>query len=210
MSGSAADPAILVASIETAIIDRIKAASAAKVLGYSIRQVETLPTSFDSELGKFIAPTQLPATWVAWGGWKVVEESGDGSFTVEAPFSVVVAAGNLRNEKAQRHGAAGQVGSYQLVADVTGLLLGQTFGLPIAALKLGACTPLFSGAAQDDRKASLFMVGFSTRFEIAPETAALIETPGLGDFAAFNVGWDVPPHSGQADLTDTLHLPQDN
>ncbi|MBI1408123.1 MAG: DUF1834 family protein [Caulobacter sp.] len=200
---------MIIGAVENGIINRLEAASKADVLGYRLRAVETLPITFEAELAKYLAPQQLPAGWVTFGGFKVTAENGDGSVTVLARYSVVVAAGNLRNEKSQRHGAGSQVGSYQLVQDVAGLLMEQTFGLPISGLQLGECTSLFTASAQDDRKASLFMLGFTTSFELAPATPDLIATPGLGDFATFDVGWDLPPFTGAADVADLINLPQE-
>ena len=199
---------MIVSQIENAIIDRLKAASALGVFGYTLRTVETLPTDLDERLPQDVKT--FPAAWVAFGGWPSAETLGDGEAVVQGVFTVIVAASSLRNERHQRHGAgAGEPGSYQLAMDAIGLLQAQDFGLPISELQLGSCTPLYTGQLQDRRKCSLFGIRFGTRFTIAPSMPGVLMVPPIGDFATFAVGWDVPPHAGAADLTDEIPLPQE-
>lgn len=195
--------------VENAIIARLDAASKGRVLGYSLRTIETLPTDLDDRLATYIQ--NFPAVWVAFGGWPSATTLGDGEAVVTASFNVIVGASSLRNERAQRHGGGpGEVGSYQMAMDVIALLQGQDFGLPIGELTLGACTPLYSGQTQDKRKASIFGIKFTTQMSIAPVTPDEITTPTIGDFKTFAVGWDIPPRTGQADLSDEIHPPQDS
>lgn len=200
---------MIIAQVENAIIERLSAASRLGVLGYSLRLVETLPTDLDDRLAQYVQ--SFPAAWVAFGGWPQAVDMGQGEVQAEdALFHVIVGAGSLRNEKAQRHGdGAGEVGSYQLVADVLGLLSGLSFGLPMSGLKPGRCTPLYSGATQDKRKASLFGLAFTSRLDLTTPAALGGYARAIGDFATFNVGWDVSPRDGLADVSDHIQLPQE-
>jgi phage gp37-like protein len=198
---------MIIAQVENAIIERLSAASRLGVLGYSLREVDTLPTDLDDRLPQYVQ--NFPAAWVAFGGWPEAIDMGQGDVQADgALFHVVVGASSLRNEKAQRHGGApGEVGSYQLVADVIGLLNGQSFGLPMSGLKPGRCTPLYSGKTQDSRKVSLFGLAFTARLDLTTPAALGGYARAIGDFSTFDVGWDV--RSGAApDFSDHINLPQ--
>lgn len=201
---------MIAAAIENAIIERLKAASTAGLLGYAWRTVDSLPTDLDERLAEYIKA--LPAAWVIWNGWRKASDHGDGTSRIEHQLTVVVAAANLRNERAQRHGAGGDVGAYQLVADATALLMGQRFGLPIGPLVPGDCRPLYTAAEQGKRRAALYAIGFTAAGEIAPMSWPLIATPEIGEFETFDVAWDLPPAAGSREAADFHQLikPQDD
>lgn len=200
---------IVFGAIENGMIDRLEAASQAGVLGYALRTVDSLPSDLDERLPHYVQ--QYPAAWTIFNGWRVIDsDRGDGSTLVEARYAVAVASANLRNERSQRHGDGGEPGSYQLIADVAGLLAEQTFGLPIGRLVLGDCSPLYTSSGQAERKASLYAVNFSSRLVLDPAAPPLIQTPAIGDFRTFQVGWDLPPHTGAADRTDIIKPPQES
>ncbi|MDP2373167.1 phage protein Gp37 [Reyranella sp.] len=199
---------MIIARIESAMIARLKAASDLGVLGYTLSDVTTLPSDLDERLAEYVQT--FPTAWVVFGGWPNAENMGGGEAAVVASFHVVVAAANLRNEKAQRHGvaSAGEVGSYQMAMDVIGLLMGQDFGLDMGPLLLGACSPLYNGALQDKRRASLFAVKFDTRLVINPLAPEVLTVQPAADFTTFAVGWDRP--GGDPDpLADIVNLPQE-
>lgn len=202
-----------IAEVETAILGRLKAASAAGVLGYEFRTLESYPEDFDSRLKEVIVSDRtFPAAWVVFGGWRSPVDEGR---VLQAPavFMVVVAAQNLRNEKATRHGVVptagrAEVGSYQLLLDVSRLISGQHLGLDIQPFKLGACRSV-RPTPTTERKASLFALEFSTLLPIE-----LVGLPAreIGDFSTFHAEWDVRPFSDAAldptDATDHLEMPQ--
>lgn len=194
-------------AIENAILARLKAASAADLLGYHYRALESLPDDLDDNLPA--AVKDYPAGWTVWKGWAPGEAHGDGTATVTAAFGLVVAAASLRNSRAERFGVEGEVGSYQLVADACGLLMGQSFGLPMSGLELGACRPIGLAKNPASIKASFFLIDFTAQVEIDPVAPGVIETPAVGDFATFAVGWDLPPFTGTADSSQTITLEQD-
>ncbi len=193
--------------IENAIIEHLKAASAAGVLGYHLKQVDTLPSDIDRNLAVYIK--RFPAAWTVWTGYRRLGVNGDGSTLVEARFNLVVGASSQRNEKAQRHGVAGEVGAYQLAADLPALIAGQTFGLPIGELVIGDCSSLYSAGQQDQLKASMFGIGLTCEAELAQSAPFPVVSPEMGEFLTLAVGWDLPPHSGAADLAGDIHPRQD-
>lgn len=213
------------AEIENAILARLKAAGEADVLGYRFRTLDTYPADFDIYLKEKIKGDRpFPAAWVVFGGWR--SPTDDGALQAPAVFMVVVAAQNLRNEQARRHGAttgagAAEVGSYQLMLDVAGLIHGQHLGLDIGRLELGPCRSVRPTQTILERQLSLYALEFTTRMPIA---VSGFPAAALDDFETFNVNWDVPPFGGvdgddeaegvqlpadeTADATDRLELDQ--
>lgn len=207
-----------IAEIENAMLARLRAAGEADVLGYRFRTLETYPADFDLFLEEKIKGDRpWPAAWVVFGGWRAPVD--DGSLQAPAVFMVIVAAANLRNETARRHGAgAAEAGSYQLMMDVARLLHGQHLGLDIGRLQLGPCRSVRPTPVVTRHQLSLYALEFST---LLPITVAAFPSAGLDDFATFHADWDVPPIGnvatdlpaptegvGAADATDQLELPQ--
>ncbi|NBB51501.1 DUF1834 family protein [Rhizobium sp. CRIBSB] len=184
----------LFAQIELAIQERLRAASRLGLLGYALRSVESLPIDVDDRLKEYVAA--FPAAWTVFGGWSVRTQRSGGGAVIEARYSVICAASNLRSERAARHGAGGDVGTYQMIADVTGLLLGNGLGLPVGPLVLGDCQNLYTGKLQGELKASLYGVSFTSTLTLDAAPADILDSLALGDFATFNVGW-IPPLGGE-------------
>lgn len=182
-----------IAEVETAILARLQAAGAAGVLGYRYRTLATYPEDFDAHLKERLIGQAFPAAWVVFGGWgRPVEEAS--GVQVPAVFMLVVAAENLRNEQAQRHGgAAGEVGSYQLLMDAAALLQGQRLGLDMAALEFGPCRSVRPTEAIRQRKLSVFALELTT---VLPISASAFPAPALDDFETFHADWDVRPFGG--------------
>ena len=197
----AVTPAIFIQA-ELAIQDRLKAASTANVLGYRLKAVESLPIDVDERLKEYVA--SFPAIWTVFGGWTVITERSGGGAVIDARFSVVCAAQNLRSESAARLGAGSDVGSLQMTADVVGLLLGNDLGLPIGPLVLGQCQSLYTGSLQRDLKASLYGLSFTSRMTLDAAPADVLAALPLGDFATFAVDWIAPDAGDDSALTQTL------
>lgn len=196
------------AEIENAILARLRAAGEANVLGYLFRTLESYPADFDLFLEEKIKGDRpWPAAWVIFGGWR--PPTDDGGLQAPAVFMVVVAAKNLRSETARRHGAgAGEVGSYQLMLDVAGLIHGQHLGLDIGALKLGACRSVRPTPVITRHQLSLYALEFTT---LMPIEVSRFPAAALDDFETFNVNWDVPAF-GNVDGDDEaagVQLPAD-
>lgn len=212
-----------IAAIENAMLERLRLAGEQDVLGYRFRTLESYPEDFDLYLKEKIKGDRaFPAAWAVFGGWRRVTDQAS-TVDVEAVFMMVVAAQNLRNETAQRHGAGDkEVGSYQLLIDVAQLLHGQRLGLDIGQLKLGPCRSVRPDQTIKDRQLSVYALEFAVAMPI--EVGQSFGPAGLGDFSTFNANWDLPPIGGvdadadapgvqlpadaQADATDKLELPQ--
>jgi len=178
----------MIGLIENAILARLKAASDTDVLGYRLRTVESYGGQFadDDKLNRLV---QFPAAYAVYLGSRPLGETGAYDQQL-ATFAVIVAATNMRNEAATRHGASGDVGTYQMISDVQGLLKRQDFGLDIGGLTLGPVRSLFSGVIET-RRTSVFAVEFTTTYSDASDIDTAVS--GLDDFQTFHVNWDVPP-----------------
>ena len=133
--------------IENAIVAQLKAAP----LPY-LRTLATYGGEIDGDFAQMAR--QMPAIWIACKGEGVGKPRDTTRRRWEIPvsFLVLCAARNLRNEAVTRQGfnagAALEIGTYQMLADVRSLLLQQKLGLPIEPLAPGRVRTLFSGKLQ--------------------------------------------------------------
>ncbi len=102
----------MIAETENAIAARIEAASKADVLGYRLRTVAVYAGEFDDGLQTVVRA--FPAVWIAFRTLGRGERRAGESWKVPGSFSVFAGTENRRNQKARRHGAAGDVGSLQM------------------------------------------------------------------------------------------------
>lgn len=123
----------MIGTIEAAIVERIASAAKAGLLGYRLKTVDSYGGEFDDKDLAKIA-NLLPGAWVMLKGEEQLAEQSNGAWKMRATFVVIVGARNQRNQAAQRHGALGDVGSYQIARDVRALLTNQTLGLEIDPL----------------------------------------------------------------------------
>ncbi len=188
--------------VELAIQERLRAASKLGVLGYKLRSIDSLPSDVDEKLKDYIRA--FPAVWTVFGGWTVVSERSGGGAVIEARYSVVCAAQNLRNEGAARLGAGSAPGSLQITADVVGLLLGNELGLDVGPLVLGQCQSLYTAALTRELKASLYGVSFTCRMTIDAQPADVLEGQPVGEFANLAVDWIAPGAGEDTAPTETL------
>ncbi len=201
----------MIAAIEQAIIDRIKdAAGVTKPLGYALAAVESYGGEFDTELTLTNTINSFPGVWVVMSGLDRPTDLGD---VLRQPitFTLFIATKNRRNEKARRHGAVGDVGSYQLLEDVRALLKGQTLGLDIDPLKPGRVRSIFNGQL-NALAISLYAADFTTAWvEDVTEPVAEADLP---EFLRAHADWDLPPlgnvstplPAAQADATDDIEV----
>lgn len=174
----------MITVIEEAIMAQILAAK----LPY-LRSLATYGGQLDGSFSEVIR--QLPGVWVFFKG------EGPGSalnttrrqWKIPATFMVIVAARNVRNEAAARHGDALQIGTYQMLADLRALLLQQTFSLPIEPLKPGLTRTLFNVRLQAQA-----MSGFSQEWQTS-YTAETRDPQYDSEFApdAMNPDGTLPP-----------------
>ncbi len=199
----------MIAEIENAMIAAIKALQDNGTLGYRLAKLDSYGGEFADGLER--AAVNFPAILIVYGGGPI-SQVGQSNWKHTCRFMVICAAGNLRNEKASRHGEAGKVGSYQIAQDVVKILGGQAFGLDIAPLYPVAVRPLVNDKA-GSQLVSVYGVDFETAFYLG----VLPEMEDLGAFQTFHANWDIPvfgnvdkdiPSDDTADATDHVTLPQ--
>jgi len=190
----------MIGVVENAILARLKAASDEGIIPYAYRTLQTWPKNFDEYLSSQVI--QYPACWAVFGGAHKTERLASGLWRVHCVFGVVVAAENLRNEQARRHGgSASEPGSYQLAVDALQILASQTLGLDIRALEPSSILPVETADIPKVKQLSIYAVSFDTAIDFATP-------PGkeLGDFNRLHINWDPAPY-GHVDRDQPL--PQD-
>lgn len=190
----------MIAQIELRLGSTLVAAADAGVLGYKWRTSDTYPEEWDlyfREKGDWKAP----AHWAVFAGATDIRFTDQGNVRLSgAQFGVVVAAENLRNETATRHGgpsASAEPGSYQLALDALAVLSGSNLGLDIDALVPKSMRLVRPFDALKERGVSMIALQFETAFEIT----TLPPEADLDELRALHLDWDVPPFGGiDADL----------
>ena len=207
----------MIAAIEIGITETLAAAATAGTLGYAWRTLDSYPDDFDQYL-KLKGELRTPAAWAVFLGLDQGEDhqDDDAGWTGVGRFALVVAAKNLRNETATRHGGpAGDAepGSYQLAEDAVRVLSRSDLGLALVK-------PVeIRGMRLVARSAELRSQGLSLMAIELGCTLALGNFDGQGNpgqFAEFHADWDVPPlgnveaplPADYPDAEDLLELPQ--
>lgn len=219
----------MIAQIELAMIAALKATADAGVLGYKWLTLETYPEEWDAYL-KEKTNWRAPAAWAVFAGARDVQLSGTSVLVEGAQFGLVVAAENLRNETATRHGGPegtpkAEPGSYQLALDALAILSGNSLGLDIRGLQPRAVQLVRPFEALKERRVSMIALTFETAFEVTTIPGA----DEIADFDTLHLDWDIPPFGrvdgdldapgiqlpapaagpGSADASDHLSLPQE-
>lgn len=193
---------LIYAQIEDAVIARIKAASDTGALGYRLADVASYGGEFDDETF-FTALRKFPAVWVTVGGSKPQRKSAR-VWTMAPVVAVMVGSRSVRGERFTRRGAVGEVGSYQLLQDVTDLLAGQQLGLPIEPLAPGADRTLFNVRMGSEARSVLAReFGTFFRYEVEGDQA----DAAAADLAGINLRYYLTPGDGVQDAEDALNLP---
>lgn len=193
---------LIYAQIEDAVIARVKAASDSGELGYRLAQVASYGGEFDDE-SFFTAVRKFPAVWVTVGGSKPQRKSAR-VWTMAPVIAVMVGSRSVRGERFARHGAVGEVGSYQLLQDMTDLLAGQRLGLPIEPLTPGADRTLFNVRMGDQARSVLAReFGSFFSYEVAGDQAGA----AAADLTGINLRYYLTPGDAQHDAEDALALP---
>ncbi|TCS62584.1 phage protein Gp37 [Varunaivibrio sulfuroxidans] len=193
----------MIGAIEQAIIDRVAAAVAAGALGWTPRAVE----SYGDQLGGANlrqATQSFPAVFVMYGGEPRPEDGPGGKTRHRPAFTVFLCQKNRRNEAAQRRGAGGKVGTYQMLEDIRALLDGRDLGLAIDPIRPGAVRSILQ-----NKDASIYALELHTSYDENPRA---VDAGALGAFSTFHADWDIPPHGNVApplpaatpDAADTL------
>lgn len=208
----------MMGEIENAMIARLRLATKVDgLLGYRIPTIDSYGEELGSETLRLQVAT-LPSVWFTFMG---AEATGDDDQAWSGRFVAVAAAGNARNERASRLGAAGAVGVYQIAKDLRGLFKGHQLGLPIEPLTARSIR-LIKSPILVKNGVNVLAVEFVTgwyegaEFEapalITAENEAHEGDPDwivrrqLGDFTTFNVKWEPPVPS---DVEQTIDLSQE-
>lgn len=185
----------MLAAIETAIIARIKNAT----LPY-LHSVESYGGQFDDEA--FDVVRVLPAVWVTFAGAAKPEQKGEQKFLTPATFAVMCCARSTRSERTTRHnGPAGEVGVYQILADIKQLLLMQDLGLAIDHFRPGAIRTLYNTTLRNSGLA-VFSQEWHTKFvdTVAPDASVDLQRVGLN--------YRIKPGDDVTDASDIVTLKQ--
>jgi phage gp37-like protein len=201
----------MIAAIELAILETLRAAGEDGVLGYRFAVLDSFPDEFEEYL-KATHNLRTPAAWIVFLGMDRGEESEDGSgWNARCRFALVVGAQNLRNERQTRHGDGAEPGSYQLMADAIRLLSRSMLGLDLVEPVTVPGARLVSRSDQMKRQ-NLSLIAI----ELECRAAFGLFDEDTGAFEALHVDWDVPAFGNVApplpadapDAEDLMELPQ--
>jgi phage gp37-like protein len=189
-------------SIEQAIKDAISG------LGRTyLNEIKTYGGEFDEDKEFAQVVRKLPAVWVTFSGAGAPTPKGAKRWHVPLTFVVLVGARSLRNEESGRHGVKiggllVDVGTFQLIQDVTFALVGQDFDLDISHFSPGKISTIFNTKTGGEALSVLAMEW---------HTYAYITTPDReGDAADWlervNVDYLFKPDDDVADVSDLVVL----
>lgn len=188
---------LIFAQLEDAVIARVKNASDINALGYRLASVGSYGGEFDDETF-FTQFRKFPAVWVTVGGDKPKKISAK-AWECNLTLAVMVGSRNVRGERFTRHGAVGEVGSYQMAQDVRDLLAMQDFERMVSALDPGPIRTLFN-TRQGSEARSVLAVEFTTRYTYRPPE------PELGEYTGINQRYYLKPGDNIEDATDVITL----
>jgi len=200
----------MIATIENAMLARLRAAEGPGKLGYVFKTLESFPDDWASYLQAH-PEIRCPAAWATFAGAQNIREEDSGTVSADGTFFMIVAGQSARNETASRHGDRdGSPGSYQLALDALMLITGQRFGLDIRRMKPGrSFSQVELAEPQRKRGMSAIAIEFETRFSIDP--LIFDDDEGPQPFETFHANWDLPPFGSlDADpVTPGQQLPDD-
>lgn len=183
----------MLAEIENGIVSTLKHATG---LAY-LKTVDSYAGQLDEGLTEVIR--SYPAVWVAFAGSGKPKKTGSNTWKVPATFVVMVAARNVRAEKAARIGTVNEVGAYKILKDVRALLLNQDLGLAIERFEPGATKTLYNTKVGKDGLA-IFSQEWSTAFaDHLPAEAAV-------NLLRFGINYYLKPGDDIADASDILTI----
>jgi phage gp37-like protein len=198
-----------IAAIEDAIAGRISQAA----LPY-LRTVGTYGGQLDGVASHIVQA--LPAIWVAFQGAGQPAPAGTSHdvWHVPATWVVLAVSRSLRGEAAGRKGDGATPGTYQMLHDVTALLLGQDFedqGLEMSPLRPGRVRSLFNGRLQSSA-ISVYSQEWHTRYALrAPLQPLAPDGEGTPphDLCGIDLRYHLHPDDGRADASDSVTFQQE-
>lgn len=199
----------MIGQIEDAIIARIKAAAdALPGLGYRLKEVASYGGELDDDLAKVVR--QFPAVWVTFAGCAASRQlsTQKHKWITRATFVTMVAARNVRGERATRHGikeggAIKEIGAYQMIGDVSLLLAGSDLGLEITRLNPGAIRTLYNTRLNGQALAVFAREWHCDFIETRPREPIDTSDPM---WLRLGISYYLEPGDAVADAADTLTL----
>lgn len=199
----------MIAAIEDAIIERIQnAAAATPGLGYTIREVKSYGGEFDDDLSQVVR--SFPAVWVTFvsAGKSRPMANSRNKWLTPVTFAVMVGAMNIRGERATRQGVnvggvLHEVGVYQMLQDISLLLINSDLGLKIDYLKPGATRTLYN-TRMNCQALAVFAREWHTEFVEAQPREPI--DPTSADWLSTGINYYLQPDDGVADLSDAVTL----
>lgn len=191
----------LIADIEDAFIARIQSA----VLGYTLGTVASYGGELSGDANQMaMLIRSFPAVWVVFHGEDKPKPLGTSKtkWIADAAFSLLVATHSVRGERFTRHGApgTGEVGAYQILADLRTLFLNQDLGMAIDRLKPGATKSLFN-ARLNSQQVAVFAQEWHTRYVMSEPVAP------APDLTAVDLQYFLNAADAQAEASDLVTLP---
>lgn len=187
----------MLATIEQAFVARIKSAAA---LNY-LKTVDSYAGQLDEGLGEVIRA--YPAVWVTFAGSAKPIKSGSNTWKIPVTFVTMVAARNVRDEKAARVGTVNEVGAYRILKDLRTLMLNQDLGLEIERFAPGAIKTLYNTKVGKDGLA-IFSQEWTTAFVEHAPTEEEVE------LLRIDLNYLIKPGDENIDATDILRFPSYN
>ena len=183
----------MIGAIENGMLDALRDAASAGLLGYDWRTLETYPDEFDAYLKAKKGQLRTPAAWAVFLGLgDLKNDEDDVGPSYEARFALVVASRSIRNETETRHGgaAAAEPGSYQLAIDAIRLLSRSDLDLPLVEPVSVTGARLVARSAEL-RSQGLSLMALECRCRIG--LGQFVDLAELSPFATLHTDWDVPP-----------------
>lgn len=188
----------MIGTIENALVDRLARINEAATLGYRLRQIKSYSGELRSQAER-ARIKDFPAAWLAFDGADNVQEISS-FIKLRGRWMWLVAAENLRNEKASRHGDGDAAGAYQIATDIISVFSGH---IPASlsgmtetpvdganAIKNMSIRPVSIDESRNGRLA-IYAVPFICDFMIAKTSPDVDLTNPL---AAIHTNWDLPPN----------------
>lgn len=177
----------MIGTVEQSIITRLTALSDSGALGYKFRQVKTYGGEAKDEQTR-ARISAIPAAWLAFDGADKPDRYSGKLYRL-LRFWLLIATQNLRNEQAARHGAEGEVGAYQIVTDMDGILSGWTPEGACKAIETGRIMPL----SVEEKGNGLLAVYGLELFVPVFVPRQMPELDLTNPLETIHIDWDIPP-----------------
>ncbi|PZT84574.1 MAG: hypothetical protein DI627_15175 [Acinetobacter sp.] len=176
-----------------------------------VREIKTYGGEFDDDIDAVIK--RFPAIWVTFDGSKTPEKISYNKTKMPITFVVLVADHTVRNEEAQRHGTARNVGTFQMLDYVQRLLTGNDLSSQnltgLAPLELGRVKTIFNTTTRRD-SISVLAQEFTTAYTIvASDRDRERDDPETPDMHSININYYFQPQDDIRDASDLVQLDHD-